>query len=181
MTRCGSELTKRYASLTKEFVSVSLAVGDSLPDVPVYLAQPDGPLATTTGQVFSNKRAVLFAVPGAFTPTCSARHLPGFVEKADAILDTGVDLIACVSVNDAFVMAAWAVRQEAGETISMIADGNGAFTQALGLDQDMTERGMGQRSRRFALVVNKGTVEHLFIESPGGYGVSSAENVLSQL
>ncbi|MDG2244426.1 MAG: peroxiredoxin [Rhodospirillaceae bacterium] len=160
---------------------MSIAVGDSLPDAPVFLAKTDGPVATTTGQVFADKRAVLFAVPGAFTPTCSARHLPGFIEKADAFLDAGVDLIACVSVNDAFVMAAWAARQKAGESISMIADGNGAFAQALGLDQDMSARGMGCRSRRFALVVNNGTVEHLFVESPGGYGVSSAENVLGHL
>ena len=160
---------------------MSIAVGESLPDVAVYLTSPDGPKATSTGQVFANKRAVMFALPGAFTPTCSARHLPGFVEKADVIYAKGIDLIACLSVNDAFVMAAWAARHDVGESIAMIADGNGTFVHAMGLDRDMSERGMGHRSQRFAMVTKDGVVEKIFIESPGGYSVSSAEHVISQL
>ncbi|NKB44037.1 MAG: redoxin family protein [Alphaproteobacteria bacterium] len=160
---------------------MSIVVGESLPEVATFVVKPDGPMATSTGQVFANKRAVLFAVPGAFTPTCSARHLPGFVEKADVIFDKGVDLIACVSVNDAFVMAAWAGRHDAGKAITMIADGNGTFVRAIGLDRDMSERGMGYRSQRFAMVLADGVVEQLFVESAGGYGISSAENVLSHL
>lgn len=160
---------------------MSIAVGDSIPDVAVYLAEPGGPVAVSTASLFAKKRVVLFAVPGAFTPTCSARHLPGFVEKTVAIYAKGIDLIACVSVNDAFVMAAWAARHDVGESMTMIADGNGAFVQAMGLDRDMSERGMGHRSQRFALVVNDGVVEKTFIESPGGYSVSSAENVLGEL
>ena len=160
---------------------MSIVVGEPVPDVAIFLASPDGPVAASTGSVFANKHVVLFAVPGAFTPTCSAKHLPGFVEKADAIYAKGIDLIACVSVNDAFVMAAWVAQHDVGESIAMSGDGNGAFVQAMGLDRDMSERGMGYRSQRFAMVIKDGVVEKSFVESPGGYSVSSAENVLSQL
>lgn len=158
---------------------MTIAVGDHLPDVGVYLVGPGGSESVSTGTLFAGKKAVVFAVPGAFTPTCSARHLPGFVEKAETFRDKGVDLVACLSVNDAFVMAAWSSRHDPKKSIAMIADGNGTFVQALGLDRDMKERGMGVRSQRFAMIVDDGVVQNLFVEAPGGYGISSAESVLS--
>lgn len=151
-----------------------------LPDVTVMVARPNGPVATSTGPLFASGKAVLFAVPGAYTPTCSARHLPGFMAKAPDLRAKGVELIACVSVNDAFVMAAWAKKHAVSDEITMLADGNGAFTQAVGLGCDMSERGMGLRSQRYAMIVQEGIVKDLFIESPGGFGVSSAEYVLSK-
>lgn len=160
---------------------MTIALGESLPDVDVYLALPSGPDAISTGRFFAQKKAIIFALPGAFTPTCSARHLPGFVDKAGAFRDKGVDVVACLSVNDAFVMAAWAAQHDPNNAITMIADGNGTFVDALGLGRDMTERGMGMRSQRFAMIVEDGRVQHLFVESPGGYGVSSAESVLTYL
>lgn len=158
---------------------MTIAVGESLPDVGVFLAQPEGPSAISTGKLFAGKKAVVFALPGAFTPTCSARHLPGFVEKAAAFKEKGVDFVACLSINDAFVMAAWSAKHDETHSVTMIADGNGEFVRVLGLDRDMTERGMGIRSQRFAMIIEDGVVQHLFIESPGGYGVSSAESVLT--
>ena len=157
---------------------MTIIVGGALPDVALFLAQPEGPSAISTGSLFADKKAVLFALPGAFTPTCSARHLPGFVEKAAAFKEQSVDFVACLSVNDAFVMMAWSAKHDATNSITMIADGNGEFVRALGLERDMAERGMGVRSQRFAMVVEDGVVQNLFIDSPGGYGVSSAENVL---
>jgi peroxiredoxin len=134
----------------------------------------------TTGELFGGKKVVLFSVPGAFTPTCSAKHLPGFVERADEILGKGVDTIACMAVNDVFVMHAWGKSAKA-DRILMLADGNGEFTRTLGLELDATGFGMGQRSQRFALVADDGVVSDLFVESPGEFRVSSAEYVLSKL
>lgn len=160
---------------------MTISVGTPLPDVAVMVARPDSPMATSTGPLFASGKTVLFAVPGAYTPTCSARHLPGFMEKAPDLKAKGVELIACVSINDAFVMAAWAKKHSVSDEITMLADGNGAFTQALGLERDMTERGMGLRSQRYAMILQDGVVKDLFVESPGGYGVSSAEYVLSKV
>jgi peroxiredoxin len=134
----------------------------------------------STGVLFGGKKVVLFSVPGAFTPTCSAKHLPGFVERADEILGKGVDTIACMAVNDVFVMHAWGKGARA-DRILMLADGNGEFTRALGLELDATGYGMGQRSQRFALIADDGVVSDLFVESPGEFRVSSAEYVLSKL
>jgi peroxiredoxin len=159
---------------------MTIQVGDRIPDSTLTIMGEKGPVPLNTGEIFGGKKVVLFSVPGAFTPTCSARHLPGFVELADQILATGVDTIACVSVNDVFVMSAWGKSADAAD-ILMLADGNGDFAVALGLELDATAFGMGQRSQRFALVAEDGVVEKLFIEGPGEYRVSSAEHVLSNL
>jgi peroxiredoxin len=134
----------------------------------------------STAELFGGKKVVLFSVPGAFTPTCSAKHLPGFVDHANEILAKGVDTIACMAVNDVFVMSAWGKSGKA-DKILMLADGNGEFTRALGLQLDATAFGMGQRSQRFALVAEDGVVSDLFVEAPGEFRVSSAEYVLSSL
>ena len=139
-----------------------------------------GPVPITTAELFGGRKVVLFSVPGAFTPTCSARHLPGFVELADDILAQGVDTIACMSVNDVFVMSAWS-ESAGADKILMLADGNGDFARALGLELDATQFGMGHRSQRFALIAENGIVRELFIEGPGEFSVSSAEHVLSVL
>jgi len=140
----------------------------------------NGPAPQSTSDIFGGKKVVLFSVPGAFTPTCSARHLPGFVDLADQFLAAGVDTISCVAVNDVFVMNAWGKSANA-DSIQMLADGNGDFATALGLEMDATAFGMGHRSQRFALVAQDGIVEKLFIEGPGEFRVSSAEHVLSNL
>jgi len=159
---------------------MTIAVGDRLPDVPLAIATPDGPQPTTSGEYFRGKKVALFAVPGAFTPTCSARHLPSYVEKAGELKGKGVDEIACVSVNDAFVMAAWN-RHDGSEDITMLADGNGAFADAIGLAADSSRFGMGKRSQRYSMLVNDGVVEQLNVEAPGEYRASSAETLLEQL
>src|SRR5688572_202834 len=159
---------------------MTIQVGDRIPDVPLALATPEGPQPTTSGEYFAGKRVALFAVPGAYTPTCSARHLPSFVEKAGELKAKGVDEIACVSVNDAFVMAAWN-RLDGSEDITMLADGNGAFAQALGLDNDSSRFGMGTRSKRYSMLVDDGVVAQLNVEAPGEYHASSAETLLEQL
>jgi peroxiredoxin len=159
---------------------MTIKVGERLPDVPITLATADGPQPTTTGEYFAGKRVALFAVPGAFTPTCSARHLPSYVEKAAELKGKGVDEIACVSVNDAFVMSAWGQR-DGSPDITMLADGNGEFTAAVGLEMDGSKFGMGKRSQRFSMVVNDGVVEQLNVEAPGEYRASSAETMLDQL
>ena len=159
---------------------MTISVGDKLPDVPLTLATPDGPQPTTSGEFFRGKRVALFAVPGAFTPTCSVRHLPSFVDKAGELKSKGIDEIACVSVNDPFVMAAWG--QSAGsEDITMLADGNGRFAETLGLSMDASKFGMGKRSQRYSMLVNDGVVEALNVEAPGEYSASSAEHLLEQL
>jgi peroxiredoxin len=159
---------------------MTIQVGDRIPDVPLTIATPDGPQPTTSGDYFAGKKVALFAVPGAYTPTCSARHLPSFVEKAGELKARGVDEIACTSVNDAFVMSAWNEAQGSGD-ITMIADGNGQFAQAVGLEMDASKFGMGQRSQRYSMVVNDGVVEQLNVEAPGEYRASSAEHMLEQL
>jgi peroxiredoxin len=157
-----------------------IKVGDPIPHATLSEMTDSGPAALTTDELFSGKKVVLFAVPGAFTPTCSARHLPGFVEQADAILAKGVDTIVCMAVNDVFVMDAWG-KSAAADRIRMVADGNGDFTRALGLEMDASAFGMGQRSQRFALIAEDGRVTNLFVEQPGEYRVSSADHVLSKL
>ena len=159
---------------------MSIQVGDPLPDVPLTVATADGPKPTTSGEFFKGKRVALFAVPGAFTPTCSARHLPSYVDKAEELKAKGIDEIACISVNDPFVMAAWGER-DGSDDITMIADGNGEFAQAVGLTMDGSKFGLGQRSQRYSMIVDDGIVEQLNIEAPGEYRASSAENMIDQL
>lgn len=159
---------------------MTIKVGDRIPDVPLTIATPDGPQATTSGDYFAGKKVALFAVPGAYTPTCSARHLPSFVEKAAELKAKGVDEIACTSVNDAFVMSAWNQAQ-GSDDITMLADGNGQFAEALGLAMDASKFGMGKRSQRYSMVINDGVVEQLNVEEPGDYRASSAETMLEQL
>jgi peroxiredoxin len=159
---------------------MTIKVGDRLPDVPLTVASSDGPKPTTSTDFFEGKKVALFAVPGAFTPTCSARHLPSYVEKASELKGKGIDEIACISVNDPFVMAAWGQR-DGSEEITMLADGNGAFTDAVGLAFDGSKFGMGHRSQRYSMIVNDGVVEQLNVEAPGEYRASSAEYMLDQL
>ena len=159
---------------------MTIQVGDRIPDVPLSLATPDGPQPTSSSEYFAGKRVALFAVPGAYTPTCSARHLPSYVQKADELKARGIDEVACTSVNDAFVMGAWG-RDDGSEDITMVADGNGDFAKALGLTMDGSKFGMGTRSQRYSMVVNDGVVEQLNVEAPGEYKASSAEHMLQQL
>jgi peroxiredoxin (alkyl hydroperoxide reductase subunit C) len=155
--------------------------GDTLPSQKLMVATADGPREVSTDDLFRGKRVVLFAVPGAFTPTCSARHLPGFVEQAAAFKDKGIDSIICLAVNDAFVMGAWATAQNVGPDITMLADGSGAFTKALGLELDLVARGLGVRSQRFALIADDMKVTYLAVEKPGDFDVSRAEAVLAHV
>ncbi len=159
---------------------MTIQVGDRLPDVPLTIASSEGPKPTTSGQFFAGKRVALFAVPGAFTPTCSARHLPSYVEKATDLKDKGIDEVVCISVNDPFVMAAWGER-DGSKDIVMLADGNGAFSDAVGLSFDGSKFGMGKRSQRYSMIVDDGNVEQLNVEQPGEYRASSAEYMLDQL
>ena len=159
---------------------MTIQVGDRLPDVPLTIATAEGPKPTTSGEFFKGKRVALFAVPGAFTPTCSARHLPSYVDKAQDLKRKGIDEIACVSVNDPFVMAAWGERDGSAD-ITMLADGNGDFAEATGLTMDGSKFGLGQRSQRYSMIVNDGVVERLNVEGPGEYRASSAEYMLDQL
>ncbi|QIK79702.1 peroxiredoxin [Sphingomonas piscis] len=159
---------------------MTISIGDRLPELPLTIAGVDGPQPTTTGEYFGGKRVALFAVPGAYTPTCSARHLPSFVEKAGELKGKGVDEIACISVNDPFVMAAWN-KSDGSEDITMLADGNGAFAEAIGLSFDGSKFGMGKRSQRYSMIVNDAVVEQLNVEAPGEYSASSAETLLGQL
>ena len=159
---------------------MTISVGDRIPDVPLSIATADGPQPTTSSEYFGGKRVALFAVPGAFTPTCSARHLPSFVEKAGDLKAKGIDEIAGISVNDPFVMAAWN-KADGSDDITMLADGNGDFAEAVGLTMDGSKFGMGKRSQRFSMVVNDGVVEQLNVEAPGEYQVSSAEHLLEQI
>ena len=158
-----------------------IQAGDKIPSMKLMAAGPDGAREVDTGEVFGGKRVVLFGVPGAFTPTCSAKHLPGFVQNADAFKARGVDLVACMAVNDMFVMGAWAKHEGVGEDMLMLADGSGAFTRALGLELDLTARGLGVRCQRFALVAQDGVVERISVEKPGEFDVSRAESVLAAL
>lgn len=145
------------------------------------VATGEGPQAAQTGELLGSGKVALFSVPGAFTPTCSAKHLPGFVEKAGDFKSKGVDKVVCMSVNDAFVMGAWGKNQNAGDKVVMLADGNGDFARALGLTMDGKGFGMGERSQRFSAVIEDGVVKHLNVEEPGAFDVSSAEHMLGQL
>ena len=158
-----------------------IKIGENLPEVNFKSPSPEGVRTLTTQELFAGKRVALFAVPGAFTPTCSARHLPGFREKAAQIRAKGVDLIACTAVNDHFVLAAWAKDQQCEDDIVMLADGAGDFARAIGLAADLSHLGMGLRSRRYSMIVKDGVVETLNVEEPGEYKVSSAEFMLIQL
>lgn len=159
---------------------MTIQVGDKIPEAVLTVMSDDGPKPLTTSDWFGGRRVVLFSVPGAFTPTCSARHLPGFIDHAEEIKSKGVDAIGCTAVNDVFVMDAW--RRNAGAAgIDMLADGNAEFAEAVGLDMDASTFGMGRRGQRFAMIADDGVVTHLFVESPGEFRVSSAEHVLTQL
>jgi peroxiredoxin len=161
---------------------MTVQIGDRIPSATLTRATDEGPKPVSSDQVFEGRTVALFAVPGAFTPTCSARHLPGFKEAREALAKKGVDALACVSVNDAFVMGAWADSQGIGkDEILMLADGNGDFTRALGLAMDAKGFGMGERSQRYSMLVRDGIVEQLNIEQPGEFKVSSAEHLLAQL
>jgi peroxiredoxin len=158
-----------------------IKVGEKLPDVQFNVPTSEGMKQMRSAEIFSGKTVALFAVPGAFTPTCSARHLPSFREHAAAIKAKGVDTIACTSVNDHFVMSAWAKDQNVVDDIVMLADGSGEFAKAVGLDADFSKFGMGSRSKRYSMIVKDGVVETLNVEEAGEYKVSSAEHMLSQL
>ena len=157
-----------------------IKVGDQIPAHKLTAATSDGPREMTTEEVFAGKTVVLFAVPGAFTPTCSAKHLPGYVENMDALRAKGVDTVACTAVNDVFVLDAWA-KAGGVDGILMLADGSGTFARALGLELDLQARGLGMRSQRYAMVVKDGRVVHLGVEAPGGFELSRAEAVLAAL
>jgi peroxiredoxin len=159
---------------------MTIAIGDKIPATTFKIMGEKGPQDITSDEIFAGKKVVLFAVPGAFTPGCTVTHLPGYVVLADKIKAKGVDSIVCLSVNDAFVMGAWGKSQNAEELI-MLADGNGAFTKAVGLELDATGFGMGTRSKRYAMIVDKGVVTHLVVEPAGGIVESAAEAILAKL
>jgi peroxiredoxin len=159
---------------------MTIGVGDTLPSVTLTRLTPDGREPVDTASYFKGRRVAVFAVPGAYTPTCSAKHLPGFVANAAALKAKGIDEIACTAVNDPFVLEAWAKANDA-QGVTMLADGNGDFATAIGLDMDGSKFGMGRRSQRYAMVVNDGTVESLFVEEPGEFRVSSADHLLDTL
>jgi glutaredoxin/glutathione-dependent peroxiredoxin len=160
---------------------VAIKSGEKMPTGTFGVMTDKGPSQLSSAELFDGKKVVLFSVPGAFTPTCSAKHLPGFIESADKFKAKGVDTIACLAVNDAFVMGAWSKQSGAEGKITMLADGNCAYTKALGLELDASGFGMGQRGQRFALIVDNGVAKHVFIEAPMEFKVSAAENVLANL
>ncbi len=158
-----------------------IKLGDKIPGLKLMSPSSEGPREVDTAEIFGPGKVVMFAVPGAFTPTCSAKHLPGFTEHLAEMKAKGVDRIVCLAVNDVFVMGAWGKDQKVGDSIIMLADGSAAFTKALGLELDLTARGLGVRSQRFALIAQDGIVTHLAVEQPGGFEVSTAEAVLEAL
>jgi peroxiredoxin len=160
---------------------MTIKVGDKLPTADLQLMGADGVRTISSDELFAGKKVVLFALPGAFTPTCSAAHLPGYVAAANDIFSRGIDLIACLSVNDAWVMDAWGKHQNVGDNIMMLADGSAHFTLALGLELDRAAAGMGIRSQRYAMVINDGIVETLNIEAPAKFEVSDAQTILASL
>jgi len=160
---------------------MTIKVGDRIPTATLKHMTKDGPANVSTDELFKGKRVVLFSVPGAFTPTCHAKHLPGFVQNIDKLKAKGIDTIACLAVNDVFVMDAWAKASGASDKVLMLADGNADFTKALGLELDASGFGMGTRGKRFALVAKDGVVTHLNVESAGEFRVSAADYVLGQL
>ena len=160
---------------------MTITTGDSLPDTKLVKVTEGGPEQVSAADYFKGRKVALFSVPGAFTPTCSAKHLPGFVEKAAELKAKGIDEIVCTAVNDAFVMDAWAKNAGATDSVTMLADGNGDFAEAVGLTMDGKAFGMGKRGQRFSMVVNDGVVEQLNVEAPGEFKVSSADHMLEQL
>ncbi|HMM77572.1 MAG TPA: peroxiredoxin [Gammaproteobacteria bacterium] len=160
---------------------MTIKAGDKMPNGSFGVMTDKGPGSISTDELFKGKKVVLFSVPGAFTPTCSAKHLPGFVDKAGDIKSKGIDTIACLAVNDAFVMGAWGKQAGVGDKVLMLADGNGTYTKALGLELDASGFGMGTRGQRFAVVIDDGVVKNVFIEAPMEFKVSSADNVLANL
>ncbi len=160
---------------------MTIKVGDKIPSATLVKATDAGPAPITTEELFGGRTVVLFSVPGAFTPTCSAKHLPGYVSHAGDIAAKGVDEIVCISVNDAFVMGAWGASAGADGKVTMVADGNGDFVEALGLAFDASRFGMGKRGQRFSMLVKDGVVTELNVEEPGAFAVSSAEHLLGQL
>ena len=160
---------------------MTIKVGDRIPGMTLVKATADGPQPVQTDDYFAGRRIALFSVPGAFTPTCSARHLPGFVERAEELRAKGVDEIACTAVNDAFVLAAWARSAGAEDKVTMLADGNGDFAEALGLTMDGSKFGLGKRGSRWSAIVEDGVVRELNVEEPGAFSVSSAEFLVGQL
>ncbi|URW76299.1 peroxiredoxin [Sphingomonas donggukensis] len=160
---------------------MTIKVGDRIPSVGFAKATADGPEGVSSDDFFAGRRVALFSVPGAFTPTCSAKHLPGFLDKAADLKAKGVDEIACTAVNDAFVLGAWRDHNNAGDAVTMLADGNGDFAKATGLTMDGSKFGMGTRGQRYSMLVNDGVVEQLNVEAPGEFKVSSAEHMLEQM
>lgn len=160
---------------------MTIQIGEKIPATGFVQMTAEGPNGVSSDAYFAGKRVALFSVPGAYTPTCSAKHLPGFVEKADALKAKGIDEIACTAVNDAFVMGAWGKANGVEGKVTMLADGNGDFAKAVGLEMDGSKFGMGHRGQRFAMIVNDGVVEQLHVEAPGEFRVSAAEYVLEQL
>ena len=160
---------------------MTIQVGDRLPSATLTTMTAEGPKPITTSELCEGKKVVLFAVPGAFTPTCSVQHLPGYVDNAQSLKDKGVDTVACVSVNDPFVMGAWGKDREVGEDLMMLSDGNAEFTAAIGLEMDGSGFGLGTRSQRYAMIIDDGVVSTLNVESGPGLDVSSAETILSEL
>jgi peroxiredoxin len=160
---------------------MTINTGDKLPATTFVTMTDNGPEQIESADFFAGKKIALFSVPGAFTPTCSAKHLPGFIEKADALKAKGIDTIACTAVNDPFVMGAWSKSAGADGAVTMLADGNGSFAKAVGLEMDGSKFGLGTRGQRFSMVINDGVVEQLNIEAPGEFRVSSAEHMLEQL
>ena len=160
---------------------MSISVGDRIPDATLNVVTPAGATQTTSREMFGGRKVVLFSVPGAFTPTCSNKHLPGYLAQYDALKAKGVDAVACLAVNDVHVLAAWAKANEVGDRIVMIADGNADFARALGIDADSSKFNMGTRARRSSMVIDDGVVNELNLDAPGGFDVSSAEKTLCQL
>ena len=160
---------------------MSINAGDRMPAGQFTIMGGNGPETLSTDELFAGRKVVLFSVPGAFTPTCSARHLPGYIAQADAFRAKGVETIACMAVNDVFVMDAWGKASGAGDKVLMLADGNGTYVRELGLELDGTGFGMGTRSQRFSVIVDDGVVTQINVEPPGQFGVSSAESTLAQL
>jgi peroxiredoxin len=160
---------------------MSIQTGEKMPSGSFAIMTETGPGELSTDELFSGKKVVLLSVPGAFTPTCSAKHLPGFVEQANELLASGVDTIACMAVNDVFVMDAWGKDRGVGDKVAMLADGNGDYARALGLELDGTGFGMGMRGQRFAIVVDDGVATHVAVEAPGQFEVSKAEAILASL
>jgi glutaredoxin/glutathione-dependent peroxiredoxin len=160
---------------------MTIKAGERMPAGKFKVMGESGPQDLTTAQLFDGKRVVLFSVPGAFTPTCNAKHLPGFIHQAEAMRAKGIDTIACMAVNDVFVMNAWGKSAAAGDLVTMLADGNGEYARALGLELDATGFGMGKRGQRFAVVVDNGVATKVNVEAPGEFKVSAAEYVLGQL